>query len=322
MSESAAEAALQDSRSLAWSLAPLLHETCNGRLGEISWFKADWQRGGAATGTSTYRRNDDGACGAVVKLPVGPRELIWLRRLQDDANDDPVVPRLYAGDATIGGYDLAWVVIEKFEYGPLGKHWHDDHVPRIAEALTRFHAAASTHPIGEGRREAWPGLVKTAMKSVKTNRLDHAQRWTTALKRLRDRLDQLVTEWRARPIDTWLHGDAHFANAMSRHGMDEGTVSLIDFAEIHSGHWVEDAVYLERQLWARPERLKVCRPVKAVADARRAAGLEVDPAYARLAMIRRGLLAATAPTFIKSEGHPKHLEACLEWLERALSELK
>ena len=43
----------------------------------------------------------------------------------------PVAPRLYASDESIGGYDLAWIVIERFDHGPLGLHWHDDHVPRL-----------------------------------------------------------------------------------------------------------------------------------------------------------------------------------------------
>ena len=48
----------------------------------------------------------------------------------------------------------------------------------------------------------------------------------------------------------------------------------------------------------------------------------MEPADTRLAMIRRGLLAATAPKFIRSEGHPRHLEACLKWLEAANVDLK
>ena len=104
--------------------------------------------------------------------------------------------------------------------------------------------------------------------------------------------------------------------------MDEGDVALIDLAEVHAGHWVEDAVYLERLLWARPERLKSHKPVKAIAKARKAHGLDVDKDYPRLAMIRRALLAATAPKFIKSEGSPAHLAACLNWLETSLRDLK
>jgi hypothetical protein len=109
---------------------------------------------------------------------------------------------------------------------------------------------------------------------------------------------------------------------MSREGLREGSVSLIDLAEVHAGHWLEDAVYLERQLWARPERMQKEKPVKAVAKARKKLGLAVEETYPRLAMIRRALLAGTAPKFIKSEGNPVHLAACLDRLEIALSDLK
>ena len=50
--------------------------------------------------------------------------------------------------------------------------------------------------------------------------------------------------------------------------------------------------------------------------------MTVDPDYPRLAVIRRALLAGTAPKFLKSEGHPRHLEACLERLETALTALR
>ena len=103
--------------------------------------------------------------------------------------------------------------------------------------------------------------------------------------------------------------------------IDHGAVTLIDLAEVHAGHWIEDAVYLERQLWARPERLEVCDPVAEIAAVRAELGLPVEDDWPRLALIRRGLLAATAPDFLRSEGHPRHLHACLEWLERAVREL-
>ena len=70
------------------------------------------------------------------------------------------------------------------------------------------------------------------------------------------------------------------------------------------------------------DRIDAARPVRAIAQARRSAGLAVDDDYPRLAMVRRALLAGTAPRFLQSEGDPRHLEACLEWLERALVELK
>ena len=317
-----------DSRSLAASLAPLVVQACGGRLGDITWFKTDWQRGGAATGKSTFKTDDGQSVPVILKLPVVQRELHWTRSLQDDvwahnsAGDIPI-PRLYACGETLGGYDLAWIVIEQFPHGPLGLHWHDDHIPRLVEAAARFHAAAEAFAVdAEPRQEDWPQLLHESADNVRTNHIGHDQRWSAAIKTLRHRLPRVLAEWNARDVQHWLHGDLHLANGMSRVALDSGPVCLIDLAEVHAGHWVEDAVYLERQLWARPERLKLHKPVKEMSAARKRFGLKVEGDYPRLAMIRRGLLAATAPRFIKSEGHPGYLEACLTWLEIALNELK
>jgi len=318
----ASERVQADSRTLAASLMPVLEHVCDRRLKAITWFKADWQRGGAATGTATYC-DSTGEHPVVVKLPVVPRELIWTRRLQDAEDDDPVVPRLFDSGDELGGYDLAWLVLERFEHGPLGLRWHEDHLPRIAAAAARFHERAGRIEVDQPPRvEQWDEMISESLASVKLNAVQEPRRWTVALKELAGRIDDLVAEWNARDVKQWLHGDLHLANAMSRNAMNSGAVSLIDLAEIHAGHWVEDAVYLERQLWARPERMARQKPVKLIAAARRRLGLPVEEDYARLAMIRRVLLAATAPRFIKSEGNPKHLGACRDWLERGLKELK
>ena len=310
-----------DSRRLGAGLGPVLGETCQGQLGEITWFKADWQRGGAATGTASFTLDDGTEAAVVVKLPVVPRELLWLQRLQSD-NGTQVVPRLYAGGPTLGDYDLAWIVIERLPHGPLGAHWHPDHTKRIAEAAAEFHAECARFPVdGRKRVEPWAELLKEAQESVRINRLEHESRWREALKSLRHKLGGILERWDSRPLE-WLHGDLHVANAMSRVGMEKGPVCLIDLAEVHVGHWVEDAIYLERQLWARPERLKAHKPVRAMAAARRARGLAADKSDAELATIRRALLAATAPRFLKTEGDPRHLEACLGQLETALPNLR
>jgi len=315
------------SRTLASSLAPLVVESCGGRLEQIVWFKTDWQRGGAATAKAWWKNEDQSREPVILKLPVVQRELDWMQRLQDRSNDDAsrrcVVPRLYAGSETLGGYDLAWMVIEQFPNGPLGLHWHDDHIPRLTEAAARFHHATSLFAIDYvPTAEPWMDEFHDAAESVKVNQINHRQQWMAALKALRHRGDKLIHEWNERNEDQWCHGDLHLANAMCREAGEACPVCLIDLAEVHAGHWVEDAIYLERQLWARPERLKDHKPVKELAVARKSLGLPVDGDYPRLAMIRRAFLAATAPKFIKSEGHPQYLEACLEKLETALKELK
>jgi hypothetical protein len=311
-----------DSRSLAASLAPVLAEACEGRLGEIVWFKADWQRGGAATGTSTFNQPDGSTVNVVLKLPVVQRELTWIRRLQQDDDDQPVVPRLLASGEEVGGYDLAWVVIEHIPHGPLGLKWHDDHIARIADAAARFYALTKPYPAdGEPKSFNWDGIIEESLESVKINPIDEQKRWAAALKNLKQNLEPIAQEWADRPANEWLHGDLHIANAMCRESIDSGPVCLIDLADVHVGHWLEDAIYLERQLWSRPERMKPLKPVKAIAAARKRLGLPVEDDYPRLAMIRRALLAAAAPKFIKSEGHPRHLEACLNWLEIALKDV-
>lgn len=333
-----------DARYLAASLAPQLVAACDNRLSTISWFRTDWQRGGAATGTATLDTGEGGPVPVVVKLPVVARELFWTRRLGADGASvgptgststrngsvdaqyttaEPVAPRLYASGHELGGYDLTWLVIERIAHGPIATHWSESTIPRIADAAARFYAATRSHPIDRGpHTEEWADELHTSLKQVAQNKLPDHQRWTKAIKSLLGRIDDIVTEWRARPIDDWIHGDLHPANAMSRGDGDDGPVTLIDLAEVRPGHWVEDAVYLERLLWTRPDLLKPAKPVRAIADARKRYGLPVDPAYPRLAMIRRALLAATAPCFLQSEGSPRHLEACLNWLDIANRELK
>ena len=302
----------------------MLAESCEGRLSTITWYRADWQRGGAATGTAEFQLEGGGTARVMVKLPVVPRELLWVSRLQDDPDQrGPVVPRLYASGETLGGYDLAWMVIERVPHGPLGAHWHADHTARIAEAAARFYAGAARFPVDQGpRQEPWEEMVDDARESLRVNDVPRCSQWRAAIKKLRGRLGPIVAEWEARDTDQWLHGDLHLANAMSRDSMESGPVCLIDFGEVRAGHWVEDAIYLERQLWARPQRLKARKPAREIAAARRSLGLTVDEDYPRLAMIRRALMAATAPKFLKSEGDPRHLDACLDWLDRALVELK
>ncbi len=316
-----------DAHQLAASLAPVLVDACANRLSDIRWFRTDWQRGGAATAIASYADDEAGPTDVVLKFPIVERELRWIRRLDDAcrANEDPspIGPRLIASGDELGGHDIAWIVIEHLPCGPLGGHWDDTIIPRVADAAARFHACAATHPIDRvPLHEPWDDYLPGAMKSVKANQLDHRQRWTNALKTLGQHADALIEEWRTRPMDDWVHGDLHFANAMTRSPDPDAPVVLIDFAEVRAGSWIEDAIYLERQLWARPERMKPKKPLRALADARKALGLEVGESYPRLAMIRRALYAASAPYFIKSEGSPRHLEACLNRLEQSLAGLK
>ncbi len=165
----AQDACIPDSRSLATSLAPVLREACEQRLGEINWFKADWQRGGAATGVAAYTEPEGEQTRVVIKLPVVQRELLWTRRLQRE-DEPPRVPKLFASGQSLGGYDLAWVVIEWFPHGPLGTRWHEDHTPRIAEAAACFYTVASSYPVDQAPKdEPWDELLRDAQRSLKIN---------------------------------------------------------------------------------------------------------------------------------------------------------
>ncbi|NOG55366.1 MAG: aminoglycoside phosphotransferase family protein [Planctomycetes bacterium] len=302
---------------------PLLREACHERLGPIAWFRADWQRGGAKTGRSTYDLGEHGPVPVVVKIPIGPNEFLWHHRLQPrPGQSQEITSRLYASDTILGGYDLAWIVTERFSEGPLLGLVREDAIDLMSDAAARFHALASAYPItGKSRREDWALLIERARENVQTNSVWHEQKWTNVLKRVARSLDKLVELWRARRCDCWCHGDLHPANAMSRSNDAEDPAMLIDLAEVHVGHWVEDAVYLERMFWLRPGLLEDRPPVQQIATRRKDFGLTVEPEDHKLADVRRILLAATAPAFLRTEGNPRYLDACLNVCDEALGRI-
>jgi hypothetical protein len=209
--------------------------------------------------------------------------------------------------------------------------------PRVGLALRRglLRATAEWYALAaelrdaseaEGRsKEDWAALVARGREAVKDNDLPEGQRWNEALRQVGRILPRLVAAWEARAINTWCHGDLHPGNAMRRkigadghqNGGGERCV-LIDLALVHPGHWVEDALYLERLYWAKPELLFGVRPVTALAKFRRDMGLEARDDYGTLAQVRRALMAATVPAFLEHEGHPRYVHAALETLERTI----
>jgi len=311
-----------DARHLVEGLVPSLRAACDNRLGDIDWFRADWQRGGAATGTSVMADDRHGEVPVVVKLPIGLRELNWTCRLQNGDGSPGVIPRVYASGDALGGYDFAWLVIERFPFGPLGTTWDDAHIERVADAAARFYDAARNYPIDRvPLREDWHALAKQATESIRVNDVAEKSFWKDGLKRFRKHLDGLLGLWYEHEPSEWIHGDLHLANAMCRSEDADDPVALIDLAEVRAGHWLEDAVYLERQLWSRQERLTATKPVKAIAQARKRYGLDVAAEYPKLAMVRRALLAGSAPAFIRSEGQAEHFSACLRHLNVSLDGL-
>lgn len=305
---------------------PLLREACAGRLGAISWFRTDWQRGGAKTGRATFA-TEQGEDDVVVKIPIGPVEYLWNNRLQQQQDDDEaesygVTPRLYASETTLGEYDLAWMVIERLPQGPLFSLQRHDAIELMADVIARFHRQSSRFAIDKpARQEDWHALIDKARGKCKTNMVKHEQRWRAMFKTLHKRLDRLVQEWEQRTVTDWCHGDVHPLNAMSRSNRPEDPALLIDLANVHAGHWVEDAVYLERIYWPRRAVIEEHPPVRLIARHRKKLGMPLGDDYARQADIRRALLAATAAAFLRTEGSPAYLEACLDTLERVMARL-
>ncbi len=295
------------------ALAPVLLEVCGDRLRNVRWFRTDWQRGGALTGYCDWIDDDGATREAVVKMPVPPAERRWLVRL----SSDEVTPRVYAHGTALGGYDLAWVIMEKLPYGPVGRKWGAHAVELLAEAAAHFYASARVvPPEGQPKRRDWPELLKRARDHATPRMVPHAQRWKQALKQAGRKLDGWLDTWRGRPHDTWCHGDLHLGNAMTRVAPPDGPAVLFDLANVHAGHWVEDAVYFEHLYWARPERLGGHKPVKLIAHYLKEYGISPGEDWPELANLKRAMLAMAAPGLMDTEGGRVQVEAALEVLER------
>lgn len=296
------------------SLEPVLRRACGGRLSSVSWFRTDWQRGGALTGYASYLDEDHSAQPAVVKLPVPPGERQWLERLQAS---DGLVPKLYAHGDALNGYDMAWIVMERLPHGPLGSAWGGKEFDLLVEAAGRFYVAAGEIPLsGDLPQRDWEKIFHEARENIiKEHDVAHEQRWKTALKKTHRKLKEWIRIWNDRPTDHWCHGDLHLANAMTRCPAPGGPAVLLDFAITHVGHWIEDAIYFEHLFWARRHRLGGRKLCSQIAHERKRLGLRVDPDWPRLASVRRALMAMTTPAILNLDGDRNHVEAALEVLE-------
>lgn len=294
------------------NLEPVVRQHCEGRLSRISWFRTDWQRGGALTGYASYRDDDDVEQPVVVKLPVVPRERRWLVHLQES----DVAPRVYAHGEELGGYDMAWVVMERLPHGPLGRAWNGSAFDLLIDAMVRFSAAAANVPVsGDRRLRDYAAICDEARAHIHRHTTAHEQRWNQALKSASHRLRDWLSIWDDRDDGHWCHGDIHLGNAMTRTGPPHGPALLLDFAEVHRGHWIEDAVHLEHFYWSRKDKLEGRKICKLVARQRKAAGLPVDEHWAKLASILRALIAMCTPVILRHVGDSNHVEAALKVLE-------
>lgn len=294
------------------ALAPVLLELCKGQLANINWFRTDWQRGGALTGYATWT-DETGKHDAVVKFPVPPKERRWLVQL----SSDDVTPRVFAHGSELGGYDMAWVVMERLPYGPFGCAWGAQAYDLLAEAAANFYARARLIPMGDPPEPRdWAGLLKRAKASISKDTIADSQRWRKALKQVSKKLPGWLDVWSKRDTGFWCHGDLHPGNAMSRHPAPEGPAVLFDLACVHCGNWVEDAVYLEHLYWASTASLHGAKPVKQIAHYLRDYGLAPGSNWPDLANIYRGLLAMTAPAQRHAMLGSAHVAASLKVLER------
>ncbi|MCE9591569.1 MAG: aminoglycoside phosphotransferase family protein [Planctomycetes bacterium] len=295
------------------ALEPVLRQVCEDRLSAINWFRTDWQRGGALTGYATWHDPAGPPVPVVAKLPVPPCERQWLTRLQ---RHEDITPRVYAEGEALGGYDMAWVVMERLPHGPLGHAWNGAEFDLIVQAIGRFYLAASHVPLeGEPVHKDYEKIFKAARENIRQRDVTNGQRWTQALKAAHRKLSDWLRVWNRRPIDGWCHGDLHPANAMTRAAPPHGPSLLLDFAQTHVGHWVEDAVYLEHVFWARRQRLGGRKLCSLIAHERKRLGLSVDPDWPRYAGIKRALLAMSVPANLTLDGDPLHVQAALEVLE-------
>ncbi len=323
-----------DAHSLAAALAPALIEECGGLLSAIEWFRSTWQRGGSATGFAHWKTDSGPDIEVLVKLPVGPVEHRWTTSLgsmpvgdwaSSRATSLPT-PRVVAAGRAIGGYDLAWLVIERLDGRALTAQWDREALEGLLLAAARLQSAAAwKEPVAGAKPPQspdWEALVHRSREACRQGDVPEAQRWNEALKRAHRALPRLAARWAARSINCWCHGDLHPGNAMRRPGSDRGEgCVLIDLAFMHPGHWVEDAVYLERQFWSHPERLFGVHPVSTLARLRRESGAAADDDYGGLANVRRVLMAVCVPALLEREGSPKYAHAALDLLQRLLPQM-
>lgn len=313
-----------DAHDLGPQLEPLLLQSCAGRLSRVRWFRSDWQLGGAATAYADFNPAEGPSREVVVKFPIGPREYHVLTALGSAPAPTPRVPM---HGEHLGSHDIAWVVMERLPGTPVAAHLHREVFPHLVDAAARFHRACEGRVrVAPPRALDWPTLLERAKELLRANpNTPHAQEWIAAVKHTVKSLPKLLSIWDSRPMNTCCHGDLHPGNCMERPAdstWGEPGHILFDFAEAHAGHWIEDAVYLERLYWARPHLLDGVQPLSLIVKARRSLGLDTSDDFTTLADARRVLMAATSPAFLDREGHPAYLNAALEILERVLVQLK
>ena len=305
------------------SLEPALLQATHPRLTKPKWFRTDWQRSGALTGLTQWTDDQGRTLNAVVKLPIPPTELDWLTRLQQHEPDQPrLVPALYASGRELGRYDLAWAVMECLPFGPLDQRWCGYEWPLLADAAARFSELTSQHPIDKPHTpKPWDQIIKKSRDAIQTTNPPGTQRWAAALKTFAKLWKKQHKDWDQRDTSQWCHGDLHLGNAMTRQPPPNGPAVHFDLALVQTGHWIEDAIYVEHLYWNAPDRIDGHDIVKLIVKARRNANLPTEPDWPHLANLRRACLAAAAPAQLAASHSISHVNAALIKLEQSLASL-
>lgn len=325
-----------DTHGLAVALVPALRELSGGRLGPVEWFRAAWQHSGSETAFSTWKLDDGTTTQVVVKLPVGFNEYRWTRALgtcdlcswHDPCEHARASPRVVASGLEVGGYDLAWLIIERLPGLPISTKLSEAALLDLMRTAADFQAASTAAlPLTERPSSPdWERLIEKGLHTCRDHALPEWAPWREAIKKVLKALPALTARWENRAINCWCHGDLHPGNAMRRAVKDpdptgRGGCTLIDLALVHPGHWVEDALYLERQYWGHEQRLFGVKPLTTLAKFRRDKGLDTNDSYAEVASVRRVLMAACAPAMLEREGNQKYVHAALETLEKTLPQV-
>lgn len=310
-----------DVHDMAAFFGPVLRAQTQGCLSEIEWFRSAWQRGGAATGFARWSHPDGTTEPVMVKLPVGPVELRWTRAMgtcgEDESPSSIPCAKVLAAGEELSSFDLAWIVTERLDGPPMSNHLGEANATTILEAAADFQARAmrTGFPPVLPPEPEWAARIQRSRDLARANAIPESQRWNEALRRVQRALGTLRARWAQREINAWCHGDLHPGNALRRRG--GRACVLVDLALVHAGHWIEDALYLERQFWGH-EALLGIKPMAVLARLRRERGLPTSGNYSDLAHVKRVLTAASAPAVMEREGNPAYLHAALEIIEKSL----
>ena len=311
--------------SLSHGLGPALIDACGGeqRLKNLAWFRSEQQRGGGSTASAVLISDDGAEQPVIIKLPVGYQEWKWTTKLAElqRLDERPITPRVLKSGLELGGHDLAWLVIERLPGRTLGNHMDEATVRRLLSACARFQqlcARVDAASVSRPRDVNWELMMRRSRDALHRGAVlapHDAQIWNNELKAVHRVLPTLLARWNARTTIDWCHGDLHGGNAIR---CENGGVVLIDMGLVHTGHWIEDALYLERVFWANPAGLCGVNTLKDLALHRRELGLHCDGDYGRLASVRRVLTASCAPALIEREGNKAYLDAALEIIRKNL----